>query len=94
MSPTITPGTVIAVVPEAIGSGYAGVPEVETSKQGTIHFEDTAPQRIGAVGSPNVVAAPTRSFFQQDMLGVKLGVKCAWASLQPGAVQFMTGILW
>jgi hypothetical protein len=94
MSPAITPGTVIAVVPEAIGSGYASTPEVEVAKMHAVHFDDTIPQQIGTPGSPNVIATPTRSFFQQDMLAVKLRVKCAWASLQPGAVQFMTGILW
>ena len=94
MSPVIPAGTVIAVAPEAIGSGYGGTPEVEVSKTPAAHFDDTSPQPIGTPGSPNVVAAPTRSLWQQDMLGIKLRMRCAWASLQRGAVQFMTATKW
>lgn len=94
MSPAIPGGQVIAVIPEAIASGYDGAPQIEVSKNATVHFEDTTPAQIGTVGTPNVVAAPTRSLLQQELIGVKLRVKCAWASLQPGAVQYMTGVRW
>ena len=33
---------------------------------GDLHMEDTTPLAIGTVGSPNTVAAPTRSFWQTD----------------------------
>jgi hypothetical protein len=92
MTPSVASGTVIAVVPEAIASGYDGLPEVETSKQASVHFEDTSPQPI--VGTGGVVASPVRSLFQPEMIGVKVRLRCAWASLQPGAVQFMTSVKW
>jgi len=96
-SPAIPAGTIIAVVPEAIASGYDGAPQIEVSKQATVQFEDTTPQQIGTVNPspppPTLVAAPTRSLLQH-MIGVKVRVRCAWASLQPGAVQFMTGVKW
>jgi hypothetical protein len=85
-SPAIAAGTVIALVPTAIASGTEGLPETETSKQPEVHFEDTSPQPVPA--------APTKSLFQQAMIGVKVRVRCAWSSLQPGAVQFMTGVKW
>jgi hypothetical protein len=94
MSPAIAAGTVIACIPSAIASGYDGAPQIEVSKNATVHFEDTTPAAIGTPGSPNIVAAPTRSLLQQELIGVKLRVKCAWASLQPGAVNFMTGVKW
>jgi hypothetical protein len=90
MSPAIPAGTLIAVVPEAIGSGYSGLPEVEVSKFGLMHFEDTNPLPI--VGPGGVVASPARGSWQTDSLGIKLRMRAAWASLQPGAVQYMTGV--
>jgi hypothetical protein len=86
-SPAIAAGTVIALVPTAIASGYEGAPEIETSKHPEVHFEDTSPQPVPAGPS-------TRSLFQQAMLGLKVRVRCAWATLQPGAVQYMTSVKW
>jgi hypothetical protein len=85
-SPAIPSGTVIACVPTAIASGYEGLPEIETTKQAALHFEDTSPQPVPA--------APTRSLLQQQMIGLRVKVRCTWAALQPGAVQFMTGVKW
>src|SRR5262249_50312604 len=92
-SPAIPRGTVIGVVPEAIASGYDGDPQVEVSKQAT-DFEDTTPLAIGTPGSPPTVAAPTRSLLQQELTGVKVRMRCAWASLQPGAAQFLQSVNW
>jgi hypothetical protein len=94
MSPAIAAGTVIAVIPEAIASAYSGQLEIDVVKEPAIHFEDTTPAQIGVAGTPNVVAAPTRSLWQQELIGVKLRMRCAWASLQPGAVAYMTGTKW
>jgi hypothetical protein len=85
-SPAIAAGTVIACVPTAIASGYEGLPEIETTKQAEVHFEDTSPQPVPA--------APTKSLFQQAMIGLRVKVRCAWGVLQPGAVQFMTSVKW
>src|SRR5262249_45889558 len=87
MTPSVPSGTVIPAIPAALASGFAGVPEVEMSTQWEVLFEDTSPTAVPGVG-------PTRSLFQQAMIGVKVRVKCAWASLQPGAVQFMTSVKW
>jgi hypothetical protein len=86
-SPAIPSGTVIALVPTAIASGYEGLPEIETLKQPEVHFEDTSPQPVPAAPS-------TRSLFQQAMIGLKVRVRCAWGVLQPGAVQYMSGVKW
>lgn len=94
MSPSIPQGTAIAVAPEAIGSAYDGLPQIETVSAPTLHMEDTNPGQIAVVGTPNVITAPTRSFWQSDSLAVKLRVKCAWAALQPGCVQFMSSVNW
>ena len=64
MSPSVPAKTVIAVAPQAIASAYSGEPEIEIASAPTLHTEDSSPQAIGTPGAPNVVAAPTRSFFR------------------------------
>jgi hypothetical protein len=92
MSPALTAGTVIACAPEVIVSGYDGGPEVEVAQFPSLHFDDTVPLDI--VGTAGTVAAPARSTFQNDLLALKLRVKCAWAAVQPGAVQYTTTAKW
>ena len=93
-SPQVAAGTVIAVAPDALFVGYSGAPEVESSIEATVHFEDATPLPIatGAQGS-GVLATPTRSALQQDLIIIKLRARCAWAAM-PGAVQYLTGATW
>jgi hypothetical protein len=93
-SMTVPGGTIVGVVPEGVGTGFSGTPEIETSRIATAHFDDTTPLAIGTAGAPPTVAAPTRSFFQSDLLGIKLRLKTAWSVLQPGSVQVITGATW
>jgi Phage capsid family len=87
-------GTVIAVAPSGLGVGYSGVPDIETSIEATVHFEDSSPLQIasGAQGS-GVLATPTKSAFQQDLIIIRVRARCAWAAL-PGAVQYLSGATW
>jgi hypothetical protein len=84
---------VIAVAPSGIATGYLGVPQVETSKESTIVFDDAAPPPIGTPGSPPVVGAPTRSLLQQDLIGIKLRARAAWTAA-PGAVALIQNPAW
>jgi hypothetical protein len=77
-------GTVVGVEAAAIASGFDGAPEIEIGRGGLLHFADTQPQQIGTPGTPNVVAAPTLSPFQQAMLMLKLRLNLAWASCKSG----------
>lgn len=86
-------GTVVAVLPDGVATGYSGAPEINTSKQALVHFEDTAPAQIGSSGTPSVVAAPTLSAFQTDVLLLRLRTKVAWAP-RSGAVQVVHSVTW
>jgi len=91
-SPAIPRGTVIGVAPAAIATAYGGDPEVEVSANaGALHMEDTTPPQLATGG---VMASPTRSVWQTDSLVVKVRMRAAWASLQPGAVQFLQSVNW
>lgn len=92
-SAQVSAGTVIAVAPSGFVVGYNGAVEIESSSETTIHFEDTLPAQIGTPGTPNVIAAPTRSAFQQDLVVLRVKCRCAWAAL-PHAVAYLTGATW
>jgi len=87
-------GTVAAFAQGAVAAAFDGSPTVEASKEAVVHFEDTTPLAIGTPGSPNTVAAPTRSAFQQDMLIIRVRAKATWAVIAPGGAQQITGVKW
>jgi hypothetical protein len=70
-SSALADGMVIAVAPQAVAVGYAGSPTIETFKETAFHFEDSAPAHISTTGTPNTIAAPTRSVFQSDLIAIK-----------------------
>jgi hypothetical protein len=92
-SAAIPDGEIIAIIPQGLATGYAGEVQIETSIVAPLHFESATPLPIGTVGTPNVVAAPVRSAFQEYLVLVKLRGRMAWA-VQPNAVAFMTGVAW
>ena len=92
-APTLAIGTVVAIDPRAFASGFAELPDVLASREGVAHFEETAPDAFSAEGPPNTVAAPIRSLFQQDLIALRLILKCAWA-LRSAAVAHIPGVTW
>ncbi|WP_256806330.1 hypothetical protein [Bradyrhizobium sp. Bra64] len=87
-------GTVVAIDPAAIASGYSGVPEIEISEGGTAHFESATPLPISTAATPNTVAAPVLSAWQENLLMLKVRLRCCWGVLVPGAVQVVQGVTW
>jgi hypothetical protein len=85
-------GTVIALDPAAFVSAFDGDPEISSSIESSLHFEDTSPQEI--VSSPGTVAAPQKSIFQTEMLATRLRIKAAWAWRVSGAVSFVQNTTW
>jgi hypothetical protein len=89
-------GTVVALAPDAIASGYNGLPTIDVSKNALAHYEDTTPLAIAP--SPTPITAPLRSAWQANLLNLRLRMNCAWASLSPGtttgAVAFVTSTTW
>lgn len=69
-------------------------PEFEVSDQVTLHMEDTAPLPISSTGTPNVVAAPVISTFQEAKIALRMLMDTTWAMRRTGMVQYMTGVNW
>jgi hypothetical protein len=88
----VAAGTVVAVEVDAIASGFSGLPQVDISKEAVIHWENSAPLNIGTAGP--TVAAPTRSGWQQNLLALRLILRCAWTVRTPGAVAVINSTTW
>jgi HK97 family phage major capsid protein len=69
-------------------------PEFELSDQVTLHMEDSTPLPISSTGTPNVVAAPVISTFQEAKIALRMLMDTTWAMRRTGMVQYMTGVSW
>lgn len=93
-STAIPVGRVIMIRAADFASATGDVPEFELSNDATVHMEDSAPLQIGATGTPNVVAAPVRSFFQTGVSGLRMLMDVSWTMRRPGMVQFIDSVTW
>ena len=92
-SSSIPAGEVIAIVPEGLVTAYDGAVAIEIANAPVLHYEDTVPQDISTAGTPAVVAYPSKSAFQTDILAIKLRAQMAIA-VHPGSVAYVTGAAW
>lgn len=93
-TPMVPAGRIIGIAPDAVASGYAGVPSVEKKANPAIHFDDSDPQNIGVAGTPPVVAEPVQSAFQNDLTVVRVRCKAAWSVVAQGGVAFIDNVNW
>jgi hypothetical protein len=84
----------IAVAPNALASAVDPEPRFKTSTETVIHQEDATPLAIGTAGSPNTVAAPARSLWQTDTVGLRLILRVAWALRNAGGVAWAESLTW
>jgi hypothetical protein len=79
-------GSLAAFAAPAVASAYADVPQVETSRESTLQFQD-AP-----VADP-LTAGPTLSAFQQELINIKVRGRAAWG-VHPGGAQVVGSVSW
>jgi HK97 family phage major capsid protein len=94
ISSTIPAGTLILLDAADFVSVSGDEPRFEVSDQATLHFEDTTPQQIGTVGTPNVVAAPARSMFQTDSLALRMILPMNWIMRRTGVLAWTSAVTW
>jgi hypothetical protein len=75
-------------------SATGDAPSFVASDQATLHMEDTTPLAIGTAGTPNTVAAPVRSLFQTDSIGIRMTMDLNWALRRAGVVAFVSSVTW
>lgn len=90
-STNVTAGITVYVANDSMGFGSELMPYFEQSDQATLHFENTSPLQIGTVATPNTVAAPTISLFQQDLIAIKSIWTLDWRILRKAGIQVLTG---
>jgi hypothetical protein len=83
--------TVAAFAPAAVASGYQDQPQVETSRSGVIHYDDSDPSPI--VAPDGAVAAPSYWAFQSNLISIRVRARAAWAC-QPGGAQLVQSANW
>jgi hypothetical protein len=85
-------GTVVAVEKSSFVSGLDGVPRFEIGTGATIHMESATPADIVSAGG--VPAAPVKSLFQVDVVGLRMTLMAAWGMRNPAHVAIMSGTSW
>ena len=93
-STSVTPKTVILIDAADYASATGDEPQFDVSDQAVLHMEDTTPLPIGTTGSPNTVAAPTRSLWQTDSIGIRLLLDINWGLRRTGTVAWVAGVVW
>lgn len=89
-----TAGRLIALRASDFITAAGDAPQFEVSNSATVHMEDASPLEIVASGSPDVTAAPVRSFFQTDTMGVRMVMDVAWKMRRSGMVRWINGTTW
>jgi HK97 family phage prohead protease len=93
VSPNVTADTLF-LIDAADFVTATGAMRMDLSDSATLHMEDSAPLPISATGTPNTVAAPVRSLWQTDTLGLRMLLPLNWAFRRPTMVAYITGVTW
>lgn len=86
-------GVVLCLAVNALAVAADPAIRYEVARHTAVHME-TAPSQIATVGTPNVIAAPVRSLFQTDAVGVKLLIEMDWALRTTGAIAWTQTVTW
>jgi hypothetical protein len=92
-SASVPLGTVIAVDLAAF-IHVSGLPEFDLSTEAVVHEESETPLPLSATGTPNVISAPERSFFQTDVIGIRMIWRLMWQLRRTGAVAVVESVNW
>ena len=86
----LPPKSIMAVAPAALFVGFDGSPVIEVGKEAAYHFSDTPADVVDGTG---VLAAPTKSLWQSDILAIRLRAQCAW-NIAPSGAAVIDGVTW
>lgn len=93
-STTMTADTIIILDAADFITATGDVPNFSVSDQATLHMEDTSPAALSTVATPNTVAAPIRSLWQTDTIGIRMIMDINWALRRTGVVGLLTAPTW
>jgi Phage capsid family len=88
-SSALPAGTVIAIAKQAF-VGALEAPRIDASIEAIVHM-DTAP---AAIVNGGAMAAPVRSLFQTNCVGLRIITPTTWGLRAPNAVAWMQSVAW
>ncbi|MET4478826.1 hypothetical protein [Bradyrhizobium sp. F1.13.3] len=91
-TPTLAPGTAIAIAADGFVVTGEGAPVVDTSKSATLHMSEI-PAQISTPGTPATIAAPVVSMFQIDSFCLRCVARVNFVAA-PGAVAWIQDATW
>ena len=91
-STALPTGTVAVLEIASFVSGFGSTAEFNTTKVGALHMEDTTPADIVSAGG--TVAAPVKSLYQTDAIGLKTRLWATWGLRAAGHAQWIQGVTW
>jgi hypothetical protein len=68
-------------------------PVIDTTREALLHT-DSEPSQIATAGTPNAVAAPSRSMFQTACIAIRLLQDVTWSMSRTGRVAYVDGTTW
>lgn len=87
------PADMLIAIDAAAFASVVGPMDAQSSDE-PIVTENTEPAAIGSPGTPPVVAAPVRSYWQTDALSLRSILDANWKLRRTGAVSWMSGVEW
>lgn len=91
-SPAVADTTLIGVDAGNLVHAFGDF-DITTAKDATVHMSDD-PEHISTPGTPATVAAPVRSLFQTDCIGIRIVGQVAFAPRKANAVAVVSGVTW
>ena len=92
-TPAMAAGKVGAIDAAAFLSAEGDQPKIDASNEAVLHAE-TVPLAIGTPGTPPVVAAPSHSLWQQDLIVLRLLQFLTWGMRDAGKVAVTGAVTW
>jgi hypothetical protein len=92
-SSVVTAKTVIALDAADLVTAEGDEPRFMLSENAAVHMSDV-PTALAIAGSPNTISAPARSFFQEDLIGIRLILHCTWGMRRAGRVATVASVTW
>jgi hypothetical protein len=90
-SASLAAGTVIAVATNAVVSAAEGSPQIDASRDASVHW-DTVPDEIVDIGG--IYARPVASTFQTETVALRLRWPISWALRASDGLAWMSGVNW
>lgn len=88
-SQSVADGDLVAVDPASLAHGFGSIPEFDGVNAATVHMSDDPDPIVDGSGN---VAAPVRSLWQTDMVGVRSLLPIAFAKRRAGAAAVIRDI--